>query len=107
MKSKFFQSKYTWKGLKHIAAGTIGGAVAAGGMAALAAPLGEKKDAAASYAGLTLKLGAGLAGAYVFRKHIARGAYAGGKAIGRSVNKDMGVMFRRVRGRIIPIKRKV
>jgi hypothetical protein len=103
MKAKLFKSRFTRIGLKYGLAGTVGATFAASGMAALAAPFGEKEAAAKEAAVTTAKAGLALTGAWLMRKHIARGAAAGGKAFGRSMSKSGKVMFRRIRGRIIPI----
>jgi hypothetical protein len=107
MKLKIFKSKYTKMGLKYGLAGTVGATFAASGAAALGAPFGEKEAAAREGAILTAKTGLALTAGWLLRKHIARGAVAGAKAFGRSASKSGSVMFRRVRGRIIPIRKKV
>lgn len=103
MKAKLFKSRFTRIGLKYGLAGTVGATFAASGIAALAAPFGEKEESAKQAAITTAKAGLALTGAWMLRKHVARGAVAGGRAFGRSMAKSGKVTFRRIRGRIIPI----
>lgn len=105
--SGLYKSKFTRIGLKYGIAGTIGAAMAAAGAASLGAPFGEKKDAAIEAAKLTAKTGLALTGAWLLRKHVVRGAAAGGKAFSRSAMKSGKVMFRKIGGRIVPIRAKV
>lgn len=106
MKAKIFRSKYTRMGLKYGLAGTLGATFAAAGAVALAAPFGVKESGAKDAAVLTAKAGIALTGAFLLRKHIARGVVAGAKASGRSIAKSGKVTFRRIRGRLVPIRMK-
>lgn len=105
--SALYKSKFTRIGFKYGIAGTIGASMAAAGAASLGAPFGEKKDAAIEAAKLTAKAGLALTGAWLLRKHVVRGVAAGSKAFGKSAMKSGKVMFRRIGGRIVPIKVKV
>lgn len=106
MRAKIFKSKYTRMGLKYGLAGTVGASFAAAGVAVLAAPLGMKESGAKEAAALTAKAGLALTGAFMLRKHVVRGVLAGARVSGRSLAKSGKVTFRRIRGRLVPIRLK-
>lgn len=90
--------------LKYGAVGVAAGATGAALSGLLTSPEGFKKQTSRTNA----KIGGGLAAAAVVgilgRKHIARAvAYGAGTGL-RSVKKDLSVIFRKINGRVIPIK---
>lgn len=105
-KAKFFSSRMTRIGLKYGIAGSIGAAMASGGTSFLAAPFGEKKEAAKEGALVGLKAGLALTGMWVLRKPLSHAAKAGAREFHRSAIKAGKVMFRRIGGRVVPIKMK-
>lgn len=93
------------KVLKYGAMGTVGGSIGAyiGGSIATQ-PLESKHESGKSLAKAVAALGIVTTGAIIGRKYIKAAAIASAQAIKQTAQKDSGVIYRRIRGRIVPIK---
>jgi hypothetical protein len=90
--------------IKYGAAATLGGVIGASYAAHEGTPLGGKTDAAKYAAKVALGSGIIATSLVLGRGHIVAGAKGAARAMaGKSVG-DLKTVFRRVRGRIIPIR---
>lgn len=92
--------------LKYGAMGTVG--LAAGGYYGgfASAPVGEKHESGKTIAKIAAGIGIATTAGFLARKYIGRGIVGAAKEVGRTAKSDAKVIFRRINGRIVPIRGK-
>lgn len=90
--------------LKYGAIASLGAGFGGAFAGAAGAQIGFKKEAAKDAGIAAAFSGAAVTGLVLGRKHLAKGAVAAGKSLGKSVLNGTRVIFRRIGGRIVPIK---
>lgn len=93
--------------IKYGLLGSVGAAGGAAMAASMGAPMGLKTEAAKDSALAAFMTGGAVTGLVLGRKYVVKGTIGAARAVGKTLKTDMKTVFRRIRGRIVPIKVKV